>query len=58
MAARRRRFEYVRELDLLLGDDAVLLTPTNCVVDPGRWDESGDGEVGDSRTRSTPIRRT
>ena len=30
MAARRRRFEYVRELDLLLGDDAVLLTPTNC----------------------------
>ena len=30
MAARRRRFEYVRELDLLLGADAVLLTPTNC----------------------------
>jgi Asp-tRNA(Asn)/Glu-tRNA(Gln) amidotransferase A subunit family amidase len=30
MAARRRRFDYVRELDLLLGDDAVLLTPTNC----------------------------
>jgi Asp-tRNA(Asn)/Glu-tRNA(Gln) amidotransferase A subunit family amidase len=30
MAARRRRFAYVRELDLLLGDDAVLLTPTNC----------------------------
>jgi Asp-tRNA(Asn)/Glu-tRNA(Gln) amidotransferase A subunit family amidase len=30
MVARRRRFEYVRELDLLLGDDAVLLTPTNC----------------------------
>ena len=29
MAARRRRFDYVRELDLLLGDDAVLLTPTN-----------------------------
>jgi Asp-tRNA(Asn)/Glu-tRNA(Gln) amidotransferase A subunit family amidase len=30
MVVRRRRFEYVRELDLLLGDDAVLLTPTNC----------------------------
>ena len=30
MVARRRRFEYVRELDLLLGDDAVLLTPTTC----------------------------
>jgi len=28
MEARRRRFEYCRELDLLLGDDAVLLTPT------------------------------
>jgi Asp-tRNA(Asn)/Glu-tRNA(Gln) amidotransferase A subunit family amidase len=30
MATRRRRFDYVRELDQLLGDDAVLLTPTNC----------------------------
>jgi len=30
MVARRRRFEYVREMDLLLGDDAVLVTPTNC----------------------------
>ena len=29
LAARRRRFEYVRELDVLLGDDAVLVTPTN-----------------------------
>jgi amidase/aspartyl-tRNA(Asn)/glutamyl-tRNA(Gln) amidotransferase subunit A len=28
MQARRRRFEYVRRLDELLGDDAVLLTPT------------------------------
>ena len=28
MAARRRRFDYCRELDLLLGQDAVLLTPT------------------------------
>ena len=30
LAVRRRRFEYVRELDELLGDDAVLLCPTNC----------------------------
>lgn len=28
---RRRRFDYVRELDLLLGDDTVLLTPTNAI---------------------------
>jgi Asp-tRNA(Asn)/Glu-tRNA(Gln) amidotransferase A subunit family amidase len=28
MEARRRRFEYVREMDLLLGEDAVLLMPT------------------------------
>jgi Asp-tRNA(Asn)/Glu-tRNA(Gln) amidotransferase A subunit family amidase len=49
MAARRRRFDYVRELDLLLGDDAVLLTPTNCVA----WIRADGmnpetGEVGDS----------
>jgi Asp-tRNA(Asn)/Glu-tRNA(Gln) amidotransferase A subunit family amidase len=49
MAARRRRFEYVRELDLLLGDDAVLLSPTNCLawirangIDP-KTGETGDG---------------
>jgi Asp-tRNA(Asn)/Glu-tRNA(Gln) amidotransferase A subunit family amidase len=29
MAARRRRFAYVKELDELLGDDAVILSPTN-----------------------------
>lgn len=28
LAARRRRFEYVRTLDTLLGDDGLLLTPT------------------------------
>jgi Asp-tRNA(Asn)/Glu-tRNA(Gln) amidotransferase A subunit family amidase len=49
MAARRRRFDYVRELDLLLGDDAVLLTPTNCVP----WIRADGinpvtGKVGDS----------
>ena len=31
MTARRRRFEYVLDLDVLLGDDAVLLTPAMCV---------------------------
>jgi Asp-tRNA(Asn)/Glu-tRNA(Gln) amidotransferase A subunit family amidase len=30
LVVRRRRFEYVRELDERLGDDAVLLCPTNC----------------------------
>jgi Asp-tRNA(Asn)/Glu-tRNA(Gln) amidotransferase A subunit family amidase len=28
LAARRRRFDYVRELDELLGDDGILATPT------------------------------
>jgi Asp-tRNA(Asn)/Glu-tRNA(Gln) amidotransferase A subunit family amidase len=28
LSARRRRFEYVRKLDALLGDDGVLVTPT------------------------------
>jgi Asp-tRNA(Asn)/Glu-tRNA(Gln) amidotransferase A subunit family amidase len=49
LAARRRRFDYVRELDLLLGDDAVLLTPTNCFA----WIRAdgthpATGKVGDS----------
>jgi len=30
--ARRRRFEYVRELDLLLGEDAVIATPTLAAI--------------------------
>jgi Asp-tRNA(Asn)/Glu-tRNA(Gln) amidotransferase A subunit family amidase len=51
LAVRRRRFEYVRELDELLGDDAVLLCPTNCVAwiradgkdpDTGDWGDSAD----------------
>jgi Asp-tRNA(Asn)/Glu-tRNA(Gln) amidotransferase A subunit family amidase len=45
MVARRRRFEYVRELDLLLGDDAVLLTPTNC-FQTMRPDGVGDDSTG------------
>jgi Asp-tRNA(Asn)/Glu-tRNA(Gln) amidotransferase A subunit family amidase len=31
MEARRRRFDRVRDLDLLLGDDTVLVMPTMCV---------------------------
>ena len=49
MAVRRRRFGYVRELDLLLGEDAVIVTPTmglegwlaNGVV-PGTGDGPGN----------------
>jgi Asp-tRNA(Asn)/Glu-tRNA(Gln) amidotransferase A subunit family amidase len=33
LAARRRRFEYAREFDVLLGTDAVILSPT--VAAPG-----------------------
>jgi Asp-tRNA(Asn)/Glu-tRNA(Gln) amidotransferase A subunit family amidase len=49
LAVRRRRFEYVRELDQLLGDDTVLLTPTNCftwIRADGSHPETG--KVGDS----------
>lgn len=51
LVVRRRRFEYVRELDDLLGADAVLLCPTNCVAwitadgknpDTGAWGDSPD----------------
>jgi Asp-tRNA(Asn)/Glu-tRNA(Gln) amidotransferase A subunit family amidase len=45
MVARRRRFEYVKELDLLLGDDAVLLTPTNC-FQTMRADGAEDASTG------------
>jgi Asp-tRNA(Asn)/Glu-tRNA(Gln) amidotransferase A subunit family amidase len=47
MAVRRRRFEYVRELDLLLGEDTVLLTPTNCL--PWTRPDGTDPETGESR---------
>ena len=50
LAARRRRFDYVRELDLLLGDDAVIVTPTMTEVGfladgrmPGRAEPGTDG---------------
>jgi Asp-tRNA(Asn)/Glu-tRNA(Gln) amidotransferase A subunit family amidase len=45
MVARRRRFAYVKELDHLLGDDAVLLTPTNC-FETMRPDGVGDDATG------------
>ena len=49
MVARRRRFEYVRELDLLLGDDAVLLTPTNCfqTMPPDGVGDDSTGRTGE-----------
>ena len=49
LAVRRRRFDYVRELDELLGDDTVLLTPTNCfswIRADGTHPETG--KAGDS----------
>jgi len=46
VAARRRRFHYVRRIDELLGGDAVLLTPT--VASPG-W--LADGRL----TEDSPI---
>jgi len=49
MAARRRRFDYVRELDFLLGDDAVLLTPTNCfqTMRPDGVEDDSTGQPGE-----------
>jgi Asp-tRNA(Asn)/Glu-tRNA(Gln) amidotransferase A subunit family amidase len=47
MAARRRRFGYVKALDELLGDDAVILSPTNAAsgfLADGRL--TPDGEPG------------
>ncbi len=45
MGARRRRFEYVRELDELIGDDAVLVMPTMCVE--GFRPDGVDPETGE-----------
>jgi Asp-tRNA(Asn)/Glu-tRNA(Gln) amidotransferase A subunit family amidase len=58
MAARRRRFDYVRELDFLLGDDAVLLTPTNCFEtmrpDGVRGDTTGQPAEGPDSYNTDP----
>jgi len=49
VAARRRRFDYVGRLDTLLGDGALLLTPTVAVA----------GLLPDGRVRATdPIALT
>ncbi len=52
VTAKRRRFEYTRELDDLLGTDAILLTPTMCVEGfwadgrtPGREHPGTDSEA-------------
>jgi Asp-tRNA(Asn)/Glu-tRNA(Gln) amidotransferase A subunit family amidase len=61
MAARRRRFEYVRELDLLLGADAVLLTPTNCLAwirADGTHPETGEAGDGPDAFNTDPQNMT
>jgi Asp-tRNA(Asn)/Glu-tRNA(Gln) amidotransferase A subunit family amidase len=50
MAARRRRFQLVRDLDLLLGEDTVLAMPTMCVQ--GLFPD-GRGPDGDRPTDSS-----
>jgi Asp-tRNA(Asn)/Glu-tRNA(Gln) amidotransferase A subunit family amidase len=53
VAARRRRFEMVKLLDHLVGDDAVVVSPTMCVdgfLADGRFPDAGDDEVD-----ATPI---
>jgi Asp-tRNA(Asn)/Glu-tRNA(Gln) amidotransferase A subunit family amidase len=54
LRARRRRFDYVRELDLLLGTDAVLVTPT---LGWQGWTQEGivpeTGELPDNRAYNT-----
>jgi Asp-tRNA(Asn)/Glu-tRNA(Gln) amidotransferase A subunit family amidase len=48
LAVRRRRFAYARELDELLGDDAVLVTPTMAVegFTPDGIDPATGGPAG------------
>jgi Asp-tRNA(Asn)/Glu-tRNA(Gln) amidotransferase A subunit family amidase len=57
VAARRRRFGYARELDELLGEDAVLVCPTMCVegfLADGRM--VGEEEPGtDSQAYNTQV---
>ena len=60
MTARRRRFDYVLDLDLLLGDDAVLLTPAMCVEGflPDGRDASGDPPPDSSAYNTDPQNLT
>lgn len=58
LRARRRRFGYIRELDLLLGDDAVLVTPTLSVegfTRDGRLSENDPPGLLPAEVYSTAI---
>jgi Asp-tRNA(Asn)/Glu-tRNA(Gln) amidotransferase A subunit family amidase len=50
VAARRRRFAYVRELDELLGQDGMLVSPTMCVEG---W--SAEGVLPGATSGGTPA---
>ena len=57
LAARRRRFEFVKVLDQLLGPDAIVVSPTMCVEGfyaDGR--APGEDEAGNTRLRPTTRR--
>lgn len=60
MAARRRRFRLVRDLDLLLGDDSVLAMPTMCVQGllPDGRDPDGDRPADSSIYNTDPQNMT
>ena len=58
LQARRHRFDYVRELDLLLGDDAVMVTPTVAVegfTADGRLSEDDSPGLLPAEVYSTAI---
>lgn len=50
LAVRRRRFDHTRALDLLLGDDAVLVTPTLAMVS-----QHADGRMVGATEPGTPA---
>ncbi|HSL09768.1 MAG TPA: amidase [Actinomycetota bacterium] len=54
IAARRRRFKMVKVLDELLGDDAILASPTMC-VEGFAVDGSSPGSPGGADVDATPI---
>jgi Asp-tRNA(Asn)/Glu-tRNA(Gln) amidotransferase A subunit family amidase len=58
LAARRRRFELVRTLDALLGDDGVLLSPVNAAAGwlaDGRMSASDDPGMLPPEVFNTPY---